>query len=98
MEALLQYLKEEPFVGENIYVFQTENAEELLAWRNKEGTSLGEYVMGIMKNRVSGQQKNGVTLRELFYQAAKEEALPILSDIIMEEQGVRIAWSAERGM
>lgn len=94
-KMLLQYLKEEPFVGENIYVFQTENAAELLSWRNKEDTSLGEYVMGIMKNRVSGQQRNGVTLRDLFYQAAKEEALPILPYIIREEQGVCIAWTLE---
>lgn len=97
-KMLLQYLKEEPFVGENIYVFQTENAAELLSWRNKEGTSLGEYVMGIMKNRVSGQQRNGVTLRDLFYQAAKEEALPTLPYIVMEEQGVYIAWTFETGV
>ena len=67
-QVLLDYLKEEPFVGENVYVFRAEDPREILEWEGGSGTSVGEYLIGILENRVSGQEKKGVTLREVYHQ------------------------------
>ena len=67
-QVLLDYLKEEPFVGENVYVFRAEDPREILEWEGGSGTSVGEYLVGILENRVSGQEKKGVTLREVYHQ------------------------------
>lgn len=91
-EPLLEYLKGEPFVGENIYVFQAENPGELVNWKSEKGASLGEYIMGIMENRTSGQQYAGVTLREVYYQIAKDATLPELPAIMQQQEELEILW------
>lgn len=91
-EILIQYLKNQPFIGEDIYIFQAEKPEELVGWRTEKGTSLGEYVTGIMENRMNGQKEKGVTLRELYYQVAKEDELPELPTIIMGDKTLEIFW------
>lgn len=91
-DILVDYLKGQPFIGENIYIFQTENPEELVGWKNQKGTSLGEYVTGIMENRTNGQKEKGVTLREVYYQVAKEQNLPELPTIIMGDGTLEIFW------
>lgn len=91
-EILIQYLKSQPFIGEDIYIFQAEKPEELVGWRTEKGTSLGEYVTGIMENRMNGQKEKGVTLRELYYQVAKEDELPELPTIIMGDKTLEIFW------
>lgn len=91
-EILIQYLKSQSFIGEDIYIFQAEKPEELVGWRTEKGTSLGEYVTGIMENRMNGQKEKGVTLRELYYQVAKEDELPELPTIIMGDKTLEIFW------
>lgn len=93
--ALLQYLKEDPLIGENIYIFQAEEPQQLLAWQNTAGTSLGEYVSGIMKNKVLKQQKEGVTLREVYYQEAKDGTCPFLPILCISEENLEILWTTE---
>ena len=41
-KIFMEYLKEEPFVGENVYIFRTEDPEAVLS-RESGGTSAGEY-------------------------------------------------------
>ena len=91
-EVLLKYLKEQPFIGENIYIFKAENPENLVSWKNSKGTSLGEYVTGIMENRTSGQKEKGVTLRDVYYQTSKDQTLPELPTIVMEQDELEIFW------
>lgn len=91
-KKFMTYIKEQPFIGENIYVFQTENPEALVGWKNQQGTSLGEYVTGIMENRNHGQKEKGVTLREVYYQDAKREKVPELPEIVMGEGELEIFW------
>ena len=91
-KIFMTYIKEQPFIGENIYVFQTENPEALVGWKNQQGTSLGEYVTGIMENRSHGQKEKGVTLREVYYQDAKRGKIPELPEIVMGEGELEILW------
>lgn len=79
--TLLEYLEQEPFVGENVYVFRTENPKEVLEWKNGKGTSIGEYLTGLLENRMSGQQKQGVTLREVYHQRYQSGMMPELPEI-----------------
>lgn len=66
--TLLDYLMDEPFVGENVYVFRAKDPGEILEWKGGSGTSVGEYLVGMLENRTSGQKKKGVTLREVYNQ------------------------------
>lgn len=79
--SLLEYLEQEQFVGENVYVFRTENPKEVLEWKNGKGTSIGEYLTGLLENRMSGQQKRGVTLREVYHQRYQSGTMPELPEI-----------------
>ena len=80
-QVLLDYLKEEPFVGENVYVFRAEDPREILEWEGGSGTSVGEYLVGILENRVSGQEKKGVTLREVYQQRYLTGGMRILPKV-----------------
>ena len=78
----LAYLKEEPLAGENIYVFENSDPQQLLLW-DKGGTSVGEYITGLMENRTSGKEKNGVTLRQVYYQWYQNDTLKTLPQITL---------------
>ena len=77
---LLSYLEKEPLIGENVYVFRTENLTELMDW-NKEGTSIGEYLPGLLENRIPDQEKNGTTLRQVYHQWYENGTLPGIPEI-----------------
>lgn len=85
----LTYLDQDPFVGENVYVFQTENPSAVLAW-DSGGTSIGEYLTGLLENRLPDQQKKGVTLRQVYHQWYKNGTLPALPAILLENEEIRV--------
>lgn len=89
-ETLLEYLKTEPFIGENVYVFQTENPKEVLEWKNGSGTSIGEYLIGMLENRMAGEQKNGVTLREVYHERYLNGRMPELPEIRLKESEIEV--------
>lgn len=83
-EDVLSYLKKQPFVGEDIYVFQAENAEEILKWNGGQGSSVGEYLRGLLENDFSGKRKRkGITLRTLYYGKYKNGTLPRLPELVL---------------
>ncbi|MBU5482093.1 GerAB/ArcD/ProY family transporter [Blautia sp. MSJ-19] len=88
-EEFLEYLKKEPLAGENIYLFRAEKAENILNWSNSD-TSLGEYLTGLMENRTSGQQKKGVTLREVYHQWYQYGTVPALPEIILTGEEIQV--------
>lgn len=87
--TFLQYLKEEPLAGENIYVFQTENPGQLLSW-SKDGTSLGEYVTGLMENQTKKDNKEGITLRQVYEQWYRNGTLKKLPEIIQKDSEIYV--------
>ena len=72
---VLDYLKQEPFTGEDLYVFEAENAGEILEWHGEDNSSAGEYITGLIRNRISRENITAVTLRELFYEKYKEDKI-----------------------
>lgn len=85
----LTYLEQDPFVGENVYVFQTENPSAVLTW-DSGGTSIGEYLTGLLENRLPDQQKKGMTLRQVYHQWYKSGTLPVLPAIFLENEEIRV--------
>lgn len=86
---LTGYLKKEPLIGENVYVFRTENLTELMDW-NKEGTSIGEYLPGLLENRIPDQEKNGITLRQVYHRWYESGELPVLPEIILQNGEIQV--------
>lgn len=81
-EDFLNYLKMEPLAGENIYLFRTEDPEAVLKW-DSGGASIGDYLTGLLENRVPAQQKEGVTLRQVYHQWYQDGALLSLPQITL---------------
>ena len=77
-EALIGYLKQEEHIGEDVYVFRTDMLGDVFHWKGARESSIGEYLQGIQENRTSGQQKKGVTLREVYHQFCQDGTLPWL--------------------
>lgn len=86
---LLSYLEKEPLIGENVYVFRTENLTELMDW-NKEGTSIGEYLPGLLENRIPDQEKNSTTLRQVYHQWYENGTLPGIPEIILQNGEIQV--------
>ena len=80
-EAFIRYLKQEEHVGEDVYVFRTSMLSDVFRWKGAQESSVGEYLQGIQENRTSGQQKKGVTLREVYHQFYKDGTLPWLPSV-----------------
>lgn len=88
-KIFMEYLKEETFVGENVYIFRTEDPEAVLT-RESGGTSAGEYLTGLLENRLPSQQKNGVTLRQVYHQWYESGSFPEIPRIIMKDGELQV--------
>lgn len=85
-EILLKFLREGSMIGEDMYVFEGENVDNLMNLNQPLGTSLGEYLTGIYENRPKGRQSKGVTLKEVYFSWYEERELPELPRL-KEENG-----------
>ena len=83
------YLEKEPLIGENVYVFRSEYPEQIMKW-NKNGSSTGEYLLGILENRIPEQEKNGVTLRQVYQQNYENNTLPDIPEIILQDEEIQV--------
>lgn len=88
-KELLVYLEKEPLIGENVYVFRSEYPEQIMKW-NKNGSSTGEYLLGILENRIPEQEKNGVTLRQVYQQHYENNTLPDIPEIILQDEEIQV--------
>lgn len=89
-ENVLRYLKEEPFVGENVYLFWAEDPEKVLAWKGGGNTSVGEYLTGLLENRTTGQQKRGVTLRQVYHRYYEDGILEELPELEVSRERMKV--------
>lgn len=88
-KELLAYLEKEPLIGENVYVFRSEYPEQIMKW-NKNGSSTGEYLLGILENRIPEQEKNGVTLRQVYQQHYENNTLPDIPEITLQDEEIQV--------
>ena len=91
-EQVLEYLKQEPTIGENVYVFRSSNAAEAVGWGSPQETSLGEYLLGLLENNPDGSPSQAVTLRELYHEMYDRCALPALPDLIIQGEELEVVF------
>lgn len=87
---VLDYLKNQPFIGEDMYVFRAENAFEVLDWKDGGSTSAGEYLEGLMENRMQEQKLKKVTLRDVFHERYERGEILSLPEIYVEENEIQV--------
>ena len=80
-EQVLEYLKQEPTIGENVYVFRCAAASEAVAWVSPQDVSLGEYLLGLLENNPNGSPGQAVTLREVYHEFYERGALSELPEL-----------------
>ena len=88
-KEFLSYIKKEPLAGENSYLFRTEDPEKILNWNNG-GTTAGEYLKGLLENRLPEDKKEGVTLRQAYYQWYKDRTLSEFPRILLEGEELQV--------
>lgn len=93
-KEFLSYIKKEPLAGENIYLFRTDDPEKILNWNNG-GTTAGEYLKGLLENRLPEDKKEGVALRQVYYQWYKDGTLPEFPRILLEGEEIQVFYSSE---
>lgn len=91
-EQVLEYLKQESTIGENVYVFRSSNAAEAVGWGSPQETSLGEYLLGLLENNPDGSPSQAVTLRELYHEMYDRGALPALPDLIIQGEELEVVF------
>ena len=81
-EQVTAFFKNQPTLGEDIYVFQTEDIHQVMEYNGTKTDSLGDYIKGIYENRPYAQQRQGVTLRQVYkvwYETGELCQLPVIS-------------------
>lgn len=89
-DTVLNYLKEEPFLGENIYVFWTQDVKALMEWKGGGTSSVGEYIIGLMENPYAVKKKKGITLRQIYHQWYATGELLQIPQIVMENDKIQV--------
>lgn len=89
-DETLSYLKEEPFLGENIYVFKAGNVKGLMEWRGDGNVSVGEYVIGLMENPYGAKKNKGVTLRQVYQEWYNTGELLNIPVLMLENNKIQV--------
>ena len=92
---LLSRLREDPSVGEDIYVFQTEDIEKVMEQNGSMSSSLGEYILGIYENRPETERKKGISLRNVYGAMLESGEMSPLPEILADKGGIRILFTEE---
>lgn len=91
-KKVLEFLQKNPTVGENVYVFQAENAEKTVGWSSPRQTSLGEYVSSLLENNPDEIPEEAVTLREVYYQMYESGKLPELPELKVDNENLEVVF------
>lgn len=84
---LFNYLKGNPLVGEDLYVFRAADVDAVMSYQGEDSQTIGEYLVGIYENRPYFQKKSGITLREVYNSWYGQEGIPSLPLIKLKEDG-----------
>lgn len=92
-QEALTYLKRDPVIGENVYVFAAESASDVVGWVSPLQTSSGEYLKGLLENEPNGSgSKQTVTLREVYHEWYERGDLPHLPEIQILEKCLEVVF------
>ena len=91
-EQVLEYLKQDSVIGENVYVFRSQNAADTVGWVSPKKASLGEYLQGLLENNPKGSPGQAVTLRELYHEMYDRGALPVLPELLLQGEELEVVF------
>ena len=86
-EQVFSSMKRDASIGEDMYVFQTADIEQIMEFNGQKTDSLGDYLMGIYENRPYMRGEKGVTLRQAYKTWFETGDLCTLPRIVVQEQG-----------
>lgn len=86
-EQVFSSLKRDTSIGEDMYIFRTENIEQVMDYNGTQTDSLGNYLVGIYENRPYMQGGQGVTLRQAYKTWFESGDLCDLPEITIQSQG-----------
>ncbi len=92
-KELFEYLGKRTAEQVKMYMYFRRRKSDRACWAGrKEGTSIGEYIPGLLENRMDREQKNGVTLRQVYYQWYQNGTLKKLPKITLSEDAEIQVW------
>lgn len=93
--TLLRWLRENPAIGEDIYLFTAPDVDEVMELNGTLSSSLGEYLIGIYENRPITNTRKGVSLRRAYGSMLEKGELVSLPELQVEDGSIRILFSEE---
>ena len=81
LTGFLGFLENNPAVAGNIYVFVTEDMEELMRLDGQGVDSVGDYLTGILENTMDQKKEKAVILQDLYGAWHREEEFPKLPEV-----------------
>lgn len=81
LTGFLGFLEDNPAVAGNIYVFVTEDMEELMRLDGQGVDSVGDYLTGILENTMDQKKEKAVILQDLYGAWHREEEFPKLPEV-----------------
>lgn len=87
-ENVLEGMQNNPAIGMNAYVFTTDSLEEVMRLGAEKEDTLGEYLTGIYKNRMSGARNDGVKLEDVYYDWNNEGQITAPPQLKVQEEEV----------
>ena len=81
LTGFLGFLEDNPAVAGNIYVFVTEDMEELMRLDGQGVDSVGDYLTGILENTMDQKKEKSVILQDLYGAWHREEEFPKLPEV-----------------
>lgn len=94
-QTVLRKLRQDPSVGEDIYVFQTRDIQKVMELNGRLSSSLGEYILGIYENRPSTERKKGISLRKVYSYLLEKGELIRLPRLKTENGSIRILFEMD---
>lgn len=94
--VLIRALREARLSGEELLVFQTEDIEKLFKWQSADGSSAGEYILGILENRIQKQEDREIHLKEIYRAYFDGKEFPVLPELILFEEELLLTTFQER--
>lgn len=90
LQQVLIYLEQEPMIADSIFMFTCKDSKKLLASNGNTVESLGEYLVGIYKNRIVSREDQAVTLQEMLYSWHNEGQAAVLPEITQKDDRPQI--------
>lgn len=93
---VLEDMKNDPTLGEDIYLFAAKDVKGVLDLNGTLSSSLGEYITGIFENRPAGKSQKRVSLRSAYEAMLERDEMPPLPGLKRQDDGIQVLFLPEK--